>query len=301
MRQLIFVHGRSQEHKDSFSLKAEWLNALRRGLEKSNLQLPIGEHDVRFPYYGDTLYDLVEGRCGDSVSNVVVRGESGANSDETRFTLQVMHEIQRKAGLSDLQVSELAGDEALSRGPLNWSWIRAILKAIDTCVPNGSATSLALFTHDVYQYLGNSVIRDRIERGIVDAITPGVEAVVVAHSLGTVVSYNLLRREGHLRTWKVPLYITLGSPLGISAIRKSLKNFAPIRCPECARSWFNAMDMRDVVALYPLDTNSFPLNPENPGIENKTDVNNHTENRHGIAGYLDDQEVAQRIYRALTI
>jgi hypothetical protein len=57
---------------------------------------------------------------------------------------------------------------------------------------------------------------------------------------------------------------------------------------------------RDVVALYPLDTKSFPLDPANPAIENKTDVRNRTANRHGIAGYLDDQEVARRIYDALT-
>ena len=59
------------------------------------------------------------------------------------------------------------------------------------------------------------------------------------------------------------------------------------------------MDKRDVVALYPLDKKSFPLNPETPAIENKIDVRNQTSNRHGIAGYLDDQEVAKRIYDAL--
>ena len=59
------------------------------------------------------------------------------------------------------------------------------------------------------------------------------------------------------------------------------------------------MDNRDVVALHPLDTSNLPIYPENPAIENKTDVRNRTDNRHGIAGYLDDAEVARRIYNAL--
>ena len=57
------------------------------------------------------------------------------------------------------------------------------------------------------------------------------------------------------------------------------------------------MDDRDIVALYPLDTNNFPIDPE---IENNTDIQNHTDNRHGIVGYLNDKEVARRIYDVLT-
>jgi hypothetical protein len=54
------------------------------------------------------------------------------------------------------------------------------------------------------------------------------------------------------------------------------------------------------VALYPLDTAHFPLDPTTPAIHNKRDVRNRTRNRHGIAGYLDDKEVARWIYDALT-
>lgn len=93
--------------------------------------------------------------------------------------------------------------------------------------------------------------------------------------------------------------MTVGSPLAVTAIRKTLRSFATLRCPECVSHWFNAMDERDVVALYPLDTTHFPLAPAEPSIENKRDVSNQTTNRHGINGYLDDPVVAQRIYEAL--
>jgi hypothetical protein len=299
MRQLVLVHGISQEHKDSLVLKTEWLDALQEGLAKSNLTLPIPEHDVRFPYYGDTLYDLAKGETTDEAAQVVVRGE-GIDDFEKRFTLDVIYEIRTKAGITDGQIAEIVGEEVVQRGPLNWGWVRGTLKAVDRLVPHGSGAGIALATHSVYVYLTNSALRQTIEEGVVSAISPSVETIVVGHSLGTVVSYNLLRREGQLRGWKVPLFVTVGSPLAVAAIRKTLKNFAPTRCPECVTRWFNAMDNRDIVALYPLDTKSFPLDPENPAIENKTDVRNSTENRHGIAGYLDDQEVAKRVYDALT-
>jgi hypothetical protein len=60
------------------------------------------------------------------------------------------------------------------------------------------------------------------------------------------------------------------------------------------------MDERDVVALYPLATSVFPLDPAQPSIENKIDVRNRTQNRHGIPGYLDDAVVARRIYDAVS-
>ncbi len=54
-----------------------------------------------------------------------------------------------------------------------------------------------------------------------------------------------------------------------------------------------------MVSLYPLDTRNFPLAPQEPGITNKTDVENWTSNHHGITGYLDDKDVAKHIYDAL--
>lgn len=289
MTQLVFVHGRSQEKKDAVALKAEWIQALREGLAKSGLQLPIEEANVRFPYYGQTLYDLVSG--ADEVADVVVRGAADAN--ERQFQDAVIKEIQQALDITDEEVRQELGPEVVRRGPANWEWIHGILRVIDRRVPGGSGASIALATRDVYQYLRNPGIRDSIERGITAALTRGVPTVVVAHSLGTVVAYNMLRRDGESHGWVIPLFITLGSPLAITAIKRGV---APISHPACVGEWFNAMDERDVVALYPLNETHFSISP---AIQNKTDVRNHTDNRHGIAGYLDDAVVARRIYDAL--
>jgi len=297
-RQLVFIHGRAQEQKDAGALKSEWIDAFQEGLDKSNLQMPIEEHEVRFPFYGDRLYDLVSGKSVDEAARTVLRG-ANADEEEKRFVRAVIQEIRIKAGVTDEQLTEVAGEEVIKRGPLNWEWLQGILKAIDRFVPYGSGNSIALFTHDVYQYLKNSAIRNAIDDDVASAISSAQETIVVAHSLGTVVGYNVLRQRAHANGWTIPLFVTVGSPLAITEVRKTLKGLATTRCPEGVSSWFNALDERDVVALYPLDPTNFPLDPRIPAIENKRDVRNKTNNRHGIAGYLNDKEVAKRIHDAL--
>jgi hypothetical protein len=290
-RKLVFIHGRAQQKKDSIALKQEWITAFRAGLAKSGLDLPIAETDIRFPYYGDTLDQLVAGANPADAAKVIIRGpESEA---EKEFILDVLEEVREKVEVSQTDVDAEIPPEVTERGPLNWGWVQGILKVIDRKVPFGSGASVALATKDVFQYLTRSGIRDAIDTGVMAAIQPNEPTVVVSHSLGTVVAYNVLRREGKNRGWKIPLFVTLGSPLAVTKIREAI---SPTSHPECAEKWFNAMDERDVVSLYPLQPNHFIVNPP---ITNKTDVKNHTENRHGIGGYLDDKEVAKTIYDAL--
>ena len=292
-RKLVFVHGRAQQNKDAIALKKEWIAAFREGLRANGLELPIAESDIRFPYYGDTLHQLAQGVDPAIAANVIVRGSGPTDQAEKKFMQEVLEEVRENAGITEEEIDEEIPADVVERGPLNWGWVQGILKVIDRRVPFGSGASVALFTRDVYQYLTSIGIRDTIESGVMQAIQPGEPTVVVGHSLGSVVAYNLLRREGKSRNWDVPLYVTVGSPLGVTRIRKSL---APISHPSCVKSWFNALDERDVVALYPLAKPHFDVDPV---ITNKRDVSNQTENRHGISGYLNDPEVAKRIYDAI--
>jgi hypothetical protein len=293
MRQLVFIHGRSQEGKDSVSLKQTWVDAWRKGLEASGLTVPLADEDIRFPYYGDTLDQLVKGRSTEEAAQVIVRGTE-ENDDEQTFIRSYLNEVEKQTNLTDDMIRAHSPPEVIARGPQNWGWVQGILSGLDRHVPGASGASVALFTKDVYHYLKNPGIRDPIDTGVRNAFTSGVETVVVSHSLGTVVAFNVLRRDGEIAGWKVPLFVTLGSPLAVKVIKKSL---APINHPKCATKWFNAMDDRDVVSLYPLNADHFNVSPS---IENKTDVNNDTSNRHGISGYLSDPVVARRIYDAVT-
>lgn len=292
-RHLVFVHGRAQHGKDAVALKKEWIISLKAGLAKSGLTLPIPDDQIRFPYYGDTLDQIVNGASPDDAVEVVVRGLQ-LSPDEQAFFEEYLAELKKATGISDAEVEDaLRGLGPLHRGPLNWEWVQAILSVLDKTVPFASGAGVALFTNDVFQYLHRNDLRTVMDKGVRSAFLPGSEAVVVSHSLGTVVAYNVLRNETPPANLKVPLFVTLGSPLAISAVKRKLQ---PVSHPQTVDHWFNAMDERDVVSLYPLTSDHFAVFPP---IENMTTVENFTENHHGISGYLSDMEVARRIHAAL--
>ena len=289
---LVFIHGRAQEDKDPQGLKDSWIESLRKGLAKSNLQLPIAVDEIRFPYYGQALADRVAGKPSDQVASVIMRGAAKPTA-ERDFMLAVLKEVARESGVTDADLAAVSDAQVVERGIANWESVQRVLVALDRHVPGASVASIALATEDVYQYLFNDAITQVIDEGVVESMASAAPIVVVSHSLGTVVAYRMLRNMAAGAGWKVPLFVTLGSPLAVTAIRKRM---TPIGHPACVDKWFNAMDERDVVALYPLDRNHFDISP---AIENKVDVDNFTDNRHGIAGYLEDAVVARRIHDAL--
>jgi pimeloyl-ACP methyl ester carboxylesterase len=206
------------------------------------------------------------------------------------FQAEFAEALRQRAGVTDQQVDTEYGNDPAPRGPLNWRWVQAILRAVDKNAPGMNQRAIEAFTRDVFLYTTRAGVRDDIDR-IVGAKLTEEPTVVVGHSLGSVVAYSVLRTDR--RAIQVPLFVTVGSPLAVRAVRDQ---FRPLRSPASVRAWYNAFDPRDVVALYPLDGDNFPVQP---AIENYPRVNNHTDNRHGIDGYLDDTDVARRIATAL--
>jgi hypothetical protein len=73
-------------------------------------------------------------------------------------------------------------------------------------------------------------------------------AVVVAHSLGTVVALEALHESGA----EVPLLVTLGSPLAMRAIVRPRVRPQPPSVPAGVGRWLNVWDRDDLVAARPL-------------------------------------------------
>src|SRR5437899_3102586 len=110
MAQLLFVHGRAQEFKDVNALKAQWIRAFLEGLARNGKQMPIPEKDIRFPYYGQALYDLVAGVPDDQVAKVQLRGIE--NKEELAFLASVIEEIGEKAGVTEEEIGAEVGPVA---------------------------------------------------------------------------------------------------------------------------------------------------------------------------------------------
>jgi hypothetical protein len=301
VRRLVFVHGRGQAPDDAQAkkcgeppfdgptLKGDWTKDLKAGLTASGAALPSGL-DIVFPFYGCKLQEYVIQSQLPMSADLLAHG--GSTDDEyLDFRAEMAQTFAAHAGVTQEDIEREFGDDPTPHGPENFKWVIATVRAIDKRVPGLSAAFLEAFLRDVYLYCRFPKVRADID-GIVRAAISPEPSVIVAHSLGTVVAYNVLRNDQ--RGLTAPLFVTVGCPLAIRAIRKTL---APLSDPQPVGTWYNAFDPKDIVALNPLDNNSFSIGR---AIENNGTVANFTENHHGIEGYLGDRVVAQRVATGLT-
>ncbi len=290
---LILIHGRAQEGYEETALKEAWVKSLNKGLENAKLTLPEAV-TIEFPYYGKLLKSLVDQanaksmRDGGGTRGLAPRANESA---EIEFFESFLGEIATNAADTKTEKAELEAIQVKTRGITNWEITQKLLAYLDKKDTLGDWT-LKNFTRDVFMYLTTKSIKRQVNERVQKSFDPE-PCVVVAHSLGSIVSYLVLKNNPQLHIKK---FITVGSPLGLTSVRKYLE--LPLGMPESVKNgWFNAYDERDVVALNPLDQVNFNIKP---AVDNKNDVKNHTKNRHGIEGYLEDAEVAKQIYDALT-
>ena len=120
--------------------------------------------------------------------------------------------------------------------------------------------------------------------------------VLVTHSLGTVVSFKLLRAMASAGSIPhVPLYVTLGSPLPLATVQRSLG--PPFATPQRVDRWINVRDPDDVIALNrDLEAPKFDST-----IENISRFNNPGADAHAIPGYLRCKDVALAIAEKLGV
>lgn len=292
MRELVLIHGRSQQGKDAAELKKTWVTALQEGMQDAELKLEIHDDQIHFPFYGNTLIQLID--KSETVESVVVKGGNDTVGEaEAELMAQALKEVLDANGIGtgDVYAAEAAaGIDTRKKGPLNWGWVLTGLRMLND---RGIGTlGLELCVRDVYQYVYDPAIAADINKGVASAFSDH-EAVVVSHSLGTVVAYSILTETGSEANWKIPAFITLGSPLAIHAVNQLLPS---IHMPSCVRTWYNGRDPKDTVALFPLAPKHFP----DLGIIAKNNIANTSGNHHGIEEYLRDPDVAGWIFRELT-
>lgn len=287
---ILMIHGRSQGGKDPDKLKAIWIKTLEKGFSKAKQPFPQ-QVSVDFPFYADRLDYFTAQSSLPTPDDVLAKG-SGQDKEFEEFMKSALTEIKLRGKISDNEVAAKMNKQATSKekGPQNWWWVRAIARAVDSYLTDVSEFTIEEFLKDVYLYISKPAIASEINR-IIEMKLTAEPTLVIGHSLGSVVGYRVLNANREKMDLKK--YITVGSPLGITAISSKLG------IPEnpCERNgWYNAFDVRDIVALNPLDSDYFPADPE---IINYDGVNNQTENRHGIVGYLNDANVARQIAAAL--
>lgn len=286
---ILFIHGRAQGGKNPEELKNIWIDTLKKGFQATGKPFPDDVY-FDFPYYGDKLDELTELAKMDNPEDVIAKG-GGEDKQYQEFIQSALAEIQKQKEISDSDIQAAADNPDIKeKGIQNWEWVHAIANFLDKNFLDVSDFTIEKFLTDVYLYVNSPKVTKSINKIVEEKLTDE-PTIVVSHSLGTVVAYKVIL--DNLAKINLHKFITVGSPLGISAISSKL---GIPHNPAGDDGWYNAYDKRDIVALNPLDDRYFPADPI---IDNYNGVDNDTDNRHGIIGYLNDKLVAAEIAEAL--
>jgi hypothetical protein len=139
------------------------------------------------------------------------------------------------------------------------------------------------FASDVVDYLfgpPKAAMQAPVRKALMEGPKPDV---VVAHSLGTIIAYDVLSEPG-LKDRRPKVLVTLGCPLGIDNVQDRLRDGAgrPNPIPAGITEWTNFADRFDPVAIEATLRDEFK--PSNL-IEDEA-VNNQAKNNHDLNGYL---------------
>ncbi|MER5530175.1 alpha/beta hydrolase [Streptomyces sp. NPDC002677] len=259
---LVFVHGVGGARDPAAELD-RWLSALTDGAFAAGHAPHVpglrgATADVHFAYYGD-LFATPQAQGGQEVEDdhaLDVRALLREAIDE-----RLAERTDGEAAALDHAQAQLAPE-----GPAQGagSVVRQVLSAANTLLAVrglrtfgrwASARLLVGQLSQVTRYLGRGEADEtglpldaRVRRRVTEALDPTVPTVVIAHSLGTVVALEALSSY----RGEVPLFLTMGSPLGLRTVVAQRVVPQPIRVPDSIASWVNIWDRDDLIVGRPL-------------------------------------------------
>jgi hypothetical protein len=155
---------------------------------------------------------------------------------------------------------------------------------------NGRDSFLISFVKQVNRYLSDPAFRALVHAEVAAAMAQSPR-LIIGHSLGSVIAYNWLSENEPGRPVAL---ITLGSPLGLEAIRRRVGcQNDRFYWPGPVRSWTNIAARHDAVAMV---KNLAPLySPEICDLP----CDNPRKSAHAALSYLVNVRTARAIDRAL--
>jgi len=134
-------------------------------------------------------------------------------------------------------------------------------------------------------------LRERLRAG-------GGPFIVIAHSQGTMIAYTVLM-EPEFAALDIPLFVTLGSPLGVDEVQDFIKELTGKRklvVPPNVRRWINVCDPLDPVALDKDLSTDYGPSAKGVKVENHMKFNpDSPRHPHSGTGYLAMEEVRQPV------
>ncbi|MFD9302536.1 hypothetical protein ACFWCB_07545 [Streptomyces sp. NPDC060048] len=300
---VVYVHGNGNKVRKEL-LKSQWDRALF-GTDMGAASRMAYWAPVR---YGTPLPDDEPDPLSGGPPPLGELPDTGVPRTPEEFIEHTLREARRKAGPALGRRSAQAGEEELANWLAKMTYSAETLGRAEDAVPPAASLDLAkalplpVFMRvqvfellvkrtfeDVYAYFFGGVgeaMREVVRRELAD-LRDG-PLVVLGHSLGSVIAYEVLHEERR----DVTLFVGVGCPLGITEVQDQLA--LPTAVPAGVAAWSNVSDLRDLVAL------DHWLRPEYgpPGLVTDHLVRNDSGNHHGIAQYLRSAPVRQEV-RAL--
>lgn len=229
MTTVLLIHGINNQGNSKENIEKTWSDALKSGAAKAGLTTP---NDVKCiaAFYGDVLFEETESwnknKPASSPMSVESPDEDYANDEVAALYL----EFQQKYDISDEQISQElgAGDnfqaqKRMAKG-IHKSWLKAIARFLEKILPSKGKRVASVFLSQAAAYLYKPGLKEKIDdlvmRQIINGLPKDEKVVIISHSLGTIVAYDLMRRLRH--QVKVKLLLTAGSPLGIEIVKRRL-------------------------------------------------------------------------------
>jgi hypothetical protein len=243
MSTLVGVHGIAQQQVGRHQLRPPWALALADGLERSSgHRVPVPPLDVAF--YGDLFLS------GPADAET---GKDAAAGDEalwdTMTAAAISHVISAAGEILSGEELAAAQEPAPEKGlfgrvPLP---LQATLRALDRRFGSHAGALFVGELQQVRRYLTDPALKAQADRRVTEAVTEDCR-VLIGHSLGSVVALEFLR---HNPARRVELFVTLGSPLGLRAVRSLMPDpgfGAATGVSPNVGTWVNLRDVRDPVA-----------------------------------------------------
>ena len=292
---IVFIHGVNQQRFTATHLAQHWHNILQRGLEHSGLELDLSQHQLHFPYYADLLDVHLPAQLTQLAEGIPLLAPEQLSKLQTPRTPPTPEELEPHSPMLDMLqslqqlpisqrlyvMSHLAKDHVLKEMVLLLSKF-----------PKLHETVIQRFIVEAYCYLADPAFMQAVHARIDPIFQPDQDYIVVSHSLGSVVAFNLL--QGLDASQRVRRFITLASPLAFPVIQQKLKQ--PVDKPISLHGdWHNYYAEHDYLASYPLQHSPFDFEPRihNVGIHTFADK------PHEIVGYLQHPQVVKSIVQAL--
>ncbi|MBF7682874.1 hypothetical protein I2F27_05960 [Acinetobacter sp. B5B] len=285
---VIFIHGINQQNLDKHTFKTHWQNVVSLGLHKNDLELDHTKTMLEFPFYGDILtqYNLKNAINLDTMKphwNFLDRlahlhPHKKLNNDILPILPHYQYDI--KMGLRErfFQFSQMTKDRALKE-----------MVILLNHFPNFHESLVEKFIAEAYLYWYQATFRHAIHTRIKACFDPKEKHIVVAHSLGTIVAYNLLHELS--ADYQIERFITLASPLPFNVVQKNIK--APMSRPHGLHGdWYNFYSKDDYLTTFPM---SPPLFDFEPRVHNKL-ITTFVDKPHEIIGYLQHPSVIRCIF-----